>query len=81
MSLSHPAVLGLFILICETVLLTHRLLAVVCFDTLGDVVAGSCFKVLQGFQQFLLLPEQKTDDILSSVAMSIVPDLHIDGER
>lgn len=62
------------------VLLTHRLLGMVCFDRLGDVVAGSNFKFLQGFKQFLLLPEQK-DDTLSSAALSSVPDLHpISGE-
>lgn len=60
-------------------LLTHRLLAIVDFDTLRNVAAGSCFKFLQGFQQFLLLPEQK-DDILSSAALSMMPDLYVNGE-
>lgn len=80
MSSSHPALFRLFTLNCETALLTHRLPAMVCFDTLSNVVAGSCFKFLQGFQQFVLLPGQK-DDTLSSSALSVVPDLHLSGER
>lgn len=76
LSVSHWAVLLSFILNCETGFLTHQLFAVICFDTLRDVVAGSTFQFLQGFQQFLLLPEQK-DDILSSAALFTLSDLHI----
>jgi len=65
---------------CETVLLTHRLLAVVRFKTLRYVVVGSCFEFLQGLQQFLLLPEEKKDHILSSTASSPVPDLQINDK-
>lgn len=59
--------------------MTHRLLVIVCFDALSNVVAGSYFKFLQGFQQLLLLPEQK-GDTLSSAALSIIPDLPISGD-
>lgn len=69
-SVEHP---GFFIVNCETVLLTHQLLARVCSHTLRNTVARSSFKFLQGVQQFLLLPEHK-DDILSS---SVFPNLHI----
>lgn len=79
MSVLHLAVSALFFLNCVALLQTHRLLAVVCCDRLRNVVGGSSFKRLQGREQFLLLPEQK-DDILSSAASPVVPDLHISGE-
>lgn len=42
---------------------THMLLPAVCFKTRCSCVFGSCINFLQGFQQFLLLPEQKGKNI------------------
>lgn len=71
------AVLRSFTLNSVTGCLTHCLLAIVCFGTLRNVVAGSSFQFSQGFQQFLLLPKQKRASSTWLLLLSIISDHHL----